>query len=288
MDQQISSASITRTVPDGFASAWVLNRWNQGLTKPNTIEFHGMKYGDDIPPINNRHLIFIDFSLKRDEMIETSKFASSITVLDHHKTAEENLKDIEPEMQCDTKIVFDMNRSGCEIAWDYFFENEEGPKVLANIADRDLWQFKLPNTKAISSAVFSYEYTFENWDNLMNPDNYNQLVSDGKAIERKHMKDVVELFNNSMVPRNIEVDGKLFRVPTFNVPYFHSSELGHYAMEKMDIPFALCWQVNDTGLYKYSLRSIDEKEDVSVIAKHFGGGGHRNAAGFESEEPIWL
>jgi nanoRNase/pAp phosphatase (c-di-AMP/oligoRNAs hydrolase) len=30
----------------------------------------------------------------------------------------------------------------------------------------------------------------------------------------------------------------------------------------------------------YSLRSRDDREDVSAMAKKFGGGGHRNAAGF--------
>ena len=35
------------------------------------------------------------------------------------------------------------------------------------------------------------------------------------------------------------------------------------------------------GLRTYSLRSNGEF-DVSVIAKQFGGGGHRNAAGFEA------
>jgi len=31
----------------------------------------------------------------------------------------------------------------------------------------------------------------------------------------------------------------------------------------------------------YSLRSAEDGEDVSVIAKHYGGGGHQHAAGFE-------
>lgn len=271
---------------DGFTGAWVINEWAK--EHGHVIEFFGASYGGEpIPPINQRHLIFVDFSLKRDEMIKASKFASSVTVLDHHKTAEENMLDLEPELYCASEIVFDMNRSGCEIAWDYFFENKPGPKALANIADRDLWQFKLPNTKEVAISVFSYEYHFNNWDFIMNPDNYDKLVSDGVAIDRKHTKDVIELFGNSLVWETIETDKGTYNVPTFNVPYFHSSELGHHAMEQLDIPFALCWQINDTGKYKYSLRSIDGKEDVSVIAKYFGGGGHRNSAGFESWTKVW-
>ena len=34
----------------------------------------------------------------------------------------------------------------------------------------------------------------------------------------------------------------------------------------------------------YSLRSMDDRMDVSEIAKDNGGGGHRNAAGFRVKE----
>jgi oligoribonuclease NrnB/cAMP/cGMP phosphodiesterase (DHH superfamily) len=235
-------------------------------------------------------LIFVDFSLKRDDMIKKSGHAASITVLDHHKTAEENLKDIEPELECASEIIFDMNRAGCEIAWDYFMDsNKIKPMVLEHIADRDLWLFKHNNTKEISLSVFSYEYTFENWDYLMNESNYAELVMGGEAIERKHMKDVKELFSNSLIWRDIKVGNKTHVVPTFNVPYFYSSELGHYAMNTLSgyVPFSLCWYMDNEGKYKYSLRSLDTREDVSEIAKSFGGGGHRNAAGFENKSFVW-
>jgi phosphoesterase RecJ-like protein len=38
-----------------------------------------------------------------------------------------------------------------------------------------------------------------------------------------------------------------------------------------------------TGARKVSLRATDDDVDVSAIARAFGGGGHRRAAGFSSE-----
>ncbi len=38
--------------------------------------------------------------------------------------------------------------------------------------------------------------------------------------------------------------------------------------------------------HRVSLRSSVDELDVSAIARQFGGGGHRQAAGFSSEEPI--
>ncbi len=40
------------------------------------------------------------------------------------------------------------------------------------------------------------------------------------------------------------------------------------------------------GMRKVSLRSVDGQVDVSRIAREYGGGGHRQAAGFSTEQPI--
>jgi len=40
------------------------------------------------------------------------------------------------------------------------------------------------------------------------------------------------------------------------------------------------------GVRKVSLRSTDGRVDVSRIARVFGGGGHRQAAGFSTELPV--
>ena len=38
----------------------------------------------------------------------------------------------------------------------------------------------------------------------------------------------------------------------------------------------------DDGTFAYSLRSRADDFDVSVVAKEFGGGGHKAAAGFRA------
>jgi phosphoesterase RecJ-like protein len=37
---------------------------------------------------------------------------------------------------------------------------------------------------------------------------------------------------------------------------------------------------------KVSLRATDDRVDVSIIARGFGGGGHRQAAGFTTDVPM--
>ena len=41
-----------------------------------------------------------------------------------------------------------------------------------------------------------------------------------------------------------------------------------------------------SGRRKVSLRATDGEVDVSVIARQFGGGGHRQAAGFTTDVPL--
>jgi nanoRNase/pAp phosphatase (c-di-AMP/oligoRNAs hydrolase) len=45
-------------------------------------------------------------------------------------------------------------------------------------------------------------------------------------------------------------------------------------------PFAACYWDTPEGR-AFSLRSSDDGADVAEVAKQYGGGGHRNAAGFK-------
>lgn len=69
-----------------------------------------------------------------------------------------------------------------------------------------------------------------------------------------------------------------FDVPVANLPYTLSSDAGHEMAKGQ--PFAACyWDTPDGRVF--SLRSAPDGQDVSAIAKQYGGGGHRAAAGFK-------
>ena len=64
-----------------------------------------------------------------------------------------------------------------------------------------------------------------------------------------------------------------------NCPPHLASDVGH-ELAVQSGTFGLLWYINKDGKCLCSLRSNGD-HDVSAIAKAFGGGGHRNAAGFE-------
>lgn len=64
-----------------------------------------------------------------------------------------------------------------------------------------------------------------------------------------------------------------------NTP-LHISEVGH-ELAKQSGTYGLVWYLDAENKVRASLRSTGDY-DVSAIAQAFGGGGHRNAAGFET------
>lgn len=247
---------------DGFGAAWAVRK------ALGDIDFIPAKYGEQPPDIQGEDVVIVDFSYKRPVLLEMAEAANSIVILDHHKTAAEDLIDLPANVIAE----FDMNRSGAMMAWNHFFPNQTPPPLLLHIQDRDLWRFALKNTREIQASLFSYPYDFQIWDELMAVDVSN-LAHDGRVLERKHFKDIDELLD--VTTRSMCIAGHV--VPVANLPYTMVSDAATRLAKGH--PFAACYWDTPQGRV-FGLRSTDDGLDVSEIAKQYGGGGHRNAAGF--------
>jgi oligoribonuclease NrnB/cAMP/cGMP phosphodiesterase (DHH superfamily) len=256
---------------DGFTSAWVVRK-----ALGEDVDFHAGVYQDPPPDVTGRDVVLVDFSYKKSVLLDMADRAVKITILDHHKTAAEDLKELVDipleNSRCPLDIRFDMDRAGARITWDYYFPKVRPPQLLLHVEDRDLWRFALPFTREIQANIFSYPYNFDLWDKLMASDPA-ELAKEGGAIERKHFKDIRELV--AVVTRRMFIGG--YNVPVANLPYTLTSDAGHLLAKGE--PFAGCYWDTPNGRV-FSLRSTDEGIDVSEIAKQYGGGGHRNASGF--------
>lgn len=251
---------------DGFTSAWVVRK-----ALGENVEFHAGIYQNPPPDVAGRDVIIVDFSYKRPVMQEIIAKAGLVTVLDHHKTAQADLDGLDG-CRSGVEVMFDMERSGATMAWDWFFPHEPTPQLIKHVEDRDLWRFALSGTREIQASVFAYPYEFTVWDFLMGAD-LEELRMQGEAIERKHFKDIRELVG--VVTRNMKIGGHV--VPVANLPYTLTSDAGHLLAK--DKPFAGCFWFTPDG-WVFSLRSREDGADVGEIAKQYGGGGHKHAAGF--------
>lgn len=295
---------------DGFGAALAVRvRWGSDVAYvPGS--YSGFEWPREL---HDKRILFVDFSLKQAQMRDlvngglVGQMPHSVVVLDHHKTAEAELfpwsiggKDGPPvdlrgratgksalsridellamnQMENIEPIVafFDMHKSGARMAWEFCNAAYDVPRLIEYVEDRDLWRFAIPETKAVSAALRTYPHDFDLWSSFIA--DTSRLVTEGGAVLRGHEKNVGEFVKNRYWT---EIGG--VSVPVVNVPYHYASDCAEAMLKaEPNAPFCASWFRRADGRIQFSLRSRDDRMDVSEIAKKFGGGGHRNAAGFE-------
>jgi oligoribonuclease NrnB/cAMP/cGMP phosphodiesterase (DHH superfamily) len=222
----------------------------------------------------------VDFSYPRATTFALCQVTRSLTVFDHHKTAQEELKNFVEHPALGTRIVFDMERSGAAITWDELHPQEDPdwpvtsrPWYVDYVQDRDLWCFALPDSREINAYLMALPHTIEAWDRLR-----DMMSADarelGKAI-RLHIDHYIEKVT-AQVQRG-EIGGYSVRVVCAAYP--NISDVCNKLCETWG-GVGVGWFERGDSQIQFSLRSIGEI-DVSAIAKTYGGGGHKNAAGFQ-------
>lgn len=255
---------------DGFGAAFAaFEKFKEG---DNCLcDFVPAAYGDDQPDFENRTVYLLDFSYRRAELKLLCGKAKSVTIIDHHVTAQKDLSGLDEEHD-NLTIVFDMEKSGAMLAWEYL-HSLEPPKLFSYIQDRDLWRFEFKETNDVYAALMARPFDFLYWAALIrSEEKLKSIIKEGKAINRYRNRMIEAYKKRSVIA---EIAGHM--VPVVNCPGVITSDLlGELAKGQ---PFAAGYQ--DVGTKRsWSLRSTNEGEDVASIAEKLGGGGHRNAAGF--------
>lgn len=244
---------------DGFCAAWVAHR------SLGDCDFHAGYYGQQPPDVTGRDVYVLDFSYPRDVMDNMNARAGSMLVLDHHKTAAEAIAGA-------PYARFDMERSGAGMTWDRFGDGKR-PLLVDYVEDRDLWRHALPYSREVNAWIGTLAFDFAIWDTAAMA-TLREATSWGKVAQAKTDQYVREVKKNA---RRWTFEGH--DVPIVNAPQVDISELLDALVQGE--PFAMGWWQRADGVFQYSLRSRGDF-DVSDLAKRHGGGGHKNAAGFQS------
>ena len=252
---------------DGFTAAYVA--W---LKHGEAAEYLPAQYGDEPPDVTGSDVLVVDFSYPRAVLTSMKEKAASLSVLDHHKTARQELEGLD-------FCHFDMARSGAGLAWDELFTGVKRPPLIDYVEDRDLWRWQLAESREVSAWISSWKREFEGWKKLDEDLRLRRgdAVREGAAILRALDGYVEGLSDKGRVCRVGD-----HSVPVINTTHATSELVGALAKEH---PFAVGWFEREDGKFVYSLRSRGDF-DVSEVAKQFGGGGHRNAAGFTVDRLI--
>lgn len=298
---------------DGFAAAWAAHR-----RLGDAADFLPLHHGEawDRTLAAGRQLYILDFSFPPEQLRALARLARSVVQLDHHASAREPWaavlhpggNDLEeyrdPELPL--TVRFAARQSGARLAWQHFHPGQQLPLLLQHIEDVDLWRFALPNSRAIQRSLRLQAFDFTAWDKLVDTANdriapvYQKLLTQGEAIEAFFRCEIERLAGSRLVgsarlrgeptdPLQALRHGQISLTDgeqswqivdgvAINCDALFASELGNELALRHQCP-VLIWQLASDRTVRASLRSVGAC-DVARIAGRYGGGGHRNAAGF--------
>lgn len=250
---------------DGFAAAYAA--WT---VLGDDAQYLPVSYDKPLPPEaeSASGIYLVDFSLPREQILALRTAGKQVIVIDHHRTAREALTGLDD-------CVFDMEHSGCVLTWRHFHVTPV-PDLLLHVEDRDLWRFALPGSREVFSALEVVERAFPAWHTLVaDPGAVPRLVAEGRVLLKYERRQVDAVLRHR---HWTEIGG--VRCLAVNSPVLASEIGGRLAtlsQEEGGTPMAVVYSIDGDGT-RASLRSLGDF-DVAAIARRYGGGGHRNAAG---------
>ena len=268
--------------PDGFGAAWAVWRaWGDGARY--VPRSHDAEQRRDVHP--GDFVAFADIAPDNEHLRHLADSAARVVVLDHHLSACERYRS-DPSVENAVvagghRVHFDLHHSGAVLAWCFFHPDDSTPPLLEYVEDQDLWNWRLPWSAEVNAAIGSHPRDFESWDRLAQraPED---LAKEGEPILRAQRAEVERLLHQ-VHPVSVAD----LRVEAVNSQH-HRSHIGHALAKRAAYghPVGLVYRIQGRQV-DVSIYSIGDV-DVSALAGHYGGGGHRNASGFSVPLDRWL
>lgn len=271
---------------DGFMSGAIVKR-----AYPDA-KLIGFDYGQKLPMEEipeGELIIMIDVSIPMEEMLQLAQHSHfKLTWIDHHISAINDYKKFTENQEDFLKPVLKDGVAACELGWEYLFPNENIPAAVTLLGKYDTWR----------------NHDQGEWDEMILPFQYGmRLICNSPEtfpiIVFKNIHDMVmdivkngktiiayQNTQNELLCKRaaFECYFENYKVICLNMGGASSQAFQSiYDESKHDIMMPFFFNGKK---WIYSLYTTKEDIDCSFIAKKMGGGGHKKAAGFESEEFI--
>lgn len=289
-----------RNCLDGATACWsVLRKFAEDLNIPtielststlNHIKAYPVEYNITIPDIEvnckDADVYLVDFSVPPDVLNQMASVANKVVVLDHHASA---IKKLDGYTHPKVELVLDTTQSGAMLAWKYMWRDTPAPTLLKFVQDNDLWTHQYPQSKPIVRGIYqSGIIQSEDWSR------FDQLAqSEDALIDMIELGTTVIDTETKLITKVLEESSyyvflKGHKGVAVGIPYSLSTSAGGIVNSFQDVNYSISHDLvareegYPAGYHRFSLRSNkDWGIDVSKIAECFGGGGHKNAAGFK-------
>jgi len=276
---------------DGHCSGAVVKHRYPGC------EMIGINYGQEFPweKIEPGEIVFmVDFSLQPfSDMFRLARSCGLFIWIDHHKTAIEEAERVSFELSA---IVYHrIGRGACETVWDYLFPESNIPYAVKLLSQYDVWNHS-------DEATLPFQYGFR-----MFPDTRpeNQELWEPYFVGNGPMGDeIVEVVERGSLLLRYEEqqNAKFCKAYAFETVLIHDTDIwlnaicanrgftnskvfdSVYDPSRHDLMITFCRLKPPAHKWTVSLYSTKPDIDCGDIARTFGGGGHKGAAGFQCEE----
>lgn len=288
---------------DGIASGAILKR------KFPYSTLIAADYSDPIQPYLNMiedgdEVIFADYTFEPLESISNLVKTKNVkvTVIDHHLTSINYFKE-HPDDVYQFIAPKEEWKSAAYLCWEYCHPYTLAPEVIKRISYYDTWKHenkdKYLHFMLGLFAVDLMDINDQRWDKLLALlcyDGFNYRVdplmfNDTSLIEEittigKYAQASEDSFSKKAVDEcafELELQGRKLIAMNTN----KRGSLQFKSAKEYDGYLVFCALNN--GQWRYSIYCDPSKQDVTrcdLIAESFGGGGHKGAAGFQTEELI--
>ena len=274
---------------DGTAAAAIFKHYLNKNYPDHSVELIYGVYHDavDIERFRNKDVYFLDFSYPKEIIEKLLDVAWGVTVLDHHKSAYNNLF---PALEDKLKNYFKLDRCGAMIAWEFTHTKEPVPAFLDLVNQRDMWQKKNDDADSLYLAI-STDYP-KNEDKLnifvdLINDSFNQdtpllnnLLLKGKTYLDYNRKIVENIAYNHYSDEIIDHNGVKQNILMCNCQGMWASDVGELLAKQSPSGIGITWCYTGKGT-KVSIRVNEDTDwDAGAYSLWFGGGGHARSAGF--------
>lgn len=274
---------------DGYCSGAICKR------KYPDAKLIGYDYGQEFPWAEipeGEPVIMVDVSLPMPEMVNLAIHSSELTWIDHHLSA---IKDYEQSIvdypywpnDHNFTAVLQQGKAACEIAWQYLFPDESMPAAVKLLGMYDTW--RQSDTFDWEKEILPFQYGMRL--DYTSADNFDQDLFKTNKFTLVWINEIQK--QGVSVLKYQRQQDKLAMHGAFECEFLGYKAImcnvrgvGSLAFDSVVNPeHQLMVGFGYTGRqWSFSLRTTHEDVDVSLIAKQFGGGGHRKAAGFAVDD----
>jgi oligoribonuclease NrnB/cAMP/cGMP phosphodiesterase (DHH superfamily) len=260
-------------------------------------QLYGIDYGDTFPLdiVTGESVVFmVDFSLPMEDMLKLYSNTRNLIWIDHHISAINDYNDTMKNLPTLPGFAGkrDIKKAACELTWEHLFPTQDVPRAVELLSMYDIWDHSDPDTLPFQMGARMKSLGPDNhvWkDLLVSPSHYDE--SEGKICIRyidTILKDGATILNyqdkqntDNCRSNAFEVEFEGLKCIVLNAGFgsrlFKSAWSDQYDMMITFTTNGKQWRVS---LYQDDRPNID----CSVIAKKYGGGGHKGAAGFQCTE----